>query len=939
MKKGIGFLLSLSVFLLISISSQATHLRAGEVVAVRQGCNSFTYEFRIILYIDLEGVEPGGGEIDFGDGNTQSLEVGNPNEFRDLGEQIGEAVFIVRYTYAGPGVFKVAFREFNRNDGIVNMDNSVNTPLYLETEVQISPLICNDSPKFLNAPIDKACVGVAYFHNPGAIDLNGDSLSYEFVIPKQDVDTEVLNYIFPDEYDKFNYNAQNEDMTDVASFTIDPLTGTVTWDAPGGTGEYNFAFIVREWRKTGNEWQPVGFITRDMQVIVEDCDNERPELIIPPDTCVRAGTLLESEIFAQDIDGDPILITTFGLVYEIFPNPATFEPNPPEYMPTPAKMDFSWQTDCRHINSNPYQINFKALDDPPVGAGAKLADFATWFVTVVGPPPEGLGVTQTGKRQIELSWDNYMCDNAIDMQIWRKVDSYDFTPGNCELGIPENSDYELIDVIDARETNYIDNYNLELGILYCYRLVATFREPNYMESVVSEEICLMPEDINDFNSLMTNVSVNTTDENNGEIFVRWTSPFDINPLINPPPYTYDVFRGIGLNSAPNLQIATGQSDSTIVDSSLNTLDNSYNYQVIAYDGNGERVDTTLIATSVWIDPVPLKGAMEVIWEANTPWTNFSQERPYHLIYRNNANPSDPDEMVLIDSVNVFQSGFVYEDNGQFNGDDKLDENTEYCYLVTTRGSYGNDKIAEPLINSSQIACAQPFDTIPPCTPLELSILNLNLDGVCEDLSDKSCDFEDFSNSLAWAFDEDPECGEDIRSFNIYFSSTGSEEDFVLIDNVRDTFYVHRNLESYAGCYRIASVDRSGNESELTEMVCNDNCPAYFLPNVFTPNDDGVNDKFQAFYQTPWNQENPFEYCPRFVENVKFEVYSRWGNEVYSYESGGENSILINWDGVSNSGRLVSAGVYYYLVTVEFNMLDPSQRQQQYKGWIKIDRGN
>ncbi|HEU5290812.1 MAG TPA: hypothetical protein VFU05_09235, partial [Cyclobacteriaceae bacterium] len=61
------------------------------------------------------------------------------------------------------------------------------------------------------------------------------------------------------------------------TFSIDPIDGTLTWDAPGNAGEYNVAFIVKEWRKINGQWIEIGFVRRDMQIIViADCRNERP---------------------------------------------------------------------------------------------------------------------------------------------------------------------------------------------------------------------------------------------------------------------------------------------------------------------------------------------------------------------------------------------------------------------------------------------------------------------------------------------------------------------------------------------------------------------------------------------------------------------------------------------------------------------------------------
>ena len=132
------------------------------------------------------------------------------------------------------------------------------------------------------------------------------------------------------------------------------------------------------------------------------------------------------------------------------------------------------------------------------------------------------------------------------------------------------------------------------------------------------------------------------------------------------------------------------------------------------------------------------------------------------------------------------------------------------------------------------------------------------------------------------------------------------------------------------------MDRSNNRSEPSETVCNDNCPYYELPNVFTPNGDGDNDVFQAFSpDDPGLYHYGYEKCPRFVESVNIRFYNRWGKEVYSFESNGENSILIKWDGRSYTGQRVPAGVYYYLAEVKFNVLDPAKARKKMKGWVHV----
>jgi hypothetical protein len=179
-------------------------------------------------------------------------------------------------------------------------------------------------------------------------------------------------------------------------------------------------------------------------------------------------------------------------------------------------------------------------------------------------------------------------------------------------------------------------------------------------------------------------------------------------------------------------------------------------------------------------------------------------------------------------------------------------------------------------------------------------------------------------------------------------SAGGE--FVRLEDagiVTDTFYIDTSVASFAYCYKISAVDRSLNESELSDAVCNDNCPYYELPNVFTPNGDNCNDLFSAYSDRNLSgeeggcpvSEEALTKCARFVESVIFRVYNRWGQEVYSYEGSirDENkTIYIDWDGRDNMHNLLSTGVYYYVAEVTFDIVS-SDKTKVIKGWVHLVR--
>ncbi len=928
---GLAFLLGLHEL-------SATHVRASEIRVRRISTISLTYEITVIGYKDSgSDIEFGGGVLFIGGQEIQDF----PNKISiELGDEIEFNSFSVEFTFQGPGIQTIGYREQNRNEGILNMFSSIDTPFYVETQIIIDPIYgLNDSPIMTVPPIDRGAVGARFIHNPGAVDANDDSLSYRLAIPRQESDLSVIDYVDPNDpkfYD--NFSQGNSFSNGPPTFSIDAITGDLVWDAPGQEGEYNVAFLIEEWRLVRGEWRNLGFVVRDMQIIIEDSDNEPPEIIPPPDLCVIAGTKIEEIIEATDPDGHKIELEAFGGPFEVSSSTAFFSPNPAIAMNSPAFMTFEWQTNCSHIKQRPYNVVIKATDVPAQNEGPSLVDFKTWQIQIVAPPPKGLVTAVLPGDAIQLDWDSYECDNGTNMQVWRRVDDADIPLDTCLTGMPANAGYELIDIIDIDNTSYIDNnfgQGLAPGAKYCYRLVAEFAPPTSGESFVSNEACSI---IFADAPVITNVSVIETDDVEGEVSVKWLEPFEIDQSLFSPPYKYEVIRSEGLvNDGVNVNLGqtvnTFFNDSGSAESPLNTQSNAYNYQIILIDVNNQVVDTSAIASTVRLDPSPLISTIELAWDAEVPWSNNTQEFPSHFIYRN--SPSNPENFTQIGVVNVNLDGFLFIDDGSHDGM-ILDDEKTYCYFVTTQGSYGNPAINAPLINNSQIACAQPNDIIPPCTPVSFVVDEAF--GCEQFLTNQVCEFSDFSNRLIWEVDDDSQC-DDIRSYKVYFSEDGVLPE-QLVSNVVGTEFIHEGLSSLKGCYRISSVDRSGNESELSEMICNDNCPFYSLPNVFTPNNDGQNDVFQPFTTTESNREN-FErsLCPRFVEAVKLKIFDRNGNEVFDFDStsDSESSVLVSWTGQSNSGSELPSGVYYYVADVTFDVLDKSNADQQITGWIHMLR--
>lgn len=965
---------ALMIFFLVvnSYKALATHLRAGEITVENVGCTD-QWKITVRAFTNTKNTNvlfggDGTAILDFGDGSTPFQVPTVPNTIRtDLAPDgsIATASYTVTHRYS-PGTYLISYKEPNRNQGVLNMDNSVNTEFYIETLITIDPFFgCDNSPQLSVPPIDKGCVGVTWFHNPGAYDPDGDSLSYELVIPFQDRNLTVTNYKDPaDKKFYVNYNSGDEAGTGPPYFKIDSRDGTLTWDAPGAVGEYNVAFIVREWRKIGGVWYKLGYVRRDMQIIIDDCKNRRPDLILPKDTCVVAGTLLKAIILGIDPDKDPVKIEAFSEILNLAPaqSPATVSPAP-AFRPTkdhPDTLHFVWNTTCDHVKEQPYQVVFKITDNSP--NGSQLATFKTWFITVVGPAPKWEKAELTPKRDVNLEWESYQCQNAQSMQIWRRDSKIDFVPDNCETGMPPFLGYTLVDVVPIKDANNIplDKYQdtnggkgLARGATYCYRLVAIFPQPRGGESYVSKDTCIGP--ILADAPIITNVTVDKTGTSDGKITVRWRKPFDINPVSYPPPYSYDVYRGVGFAGAPSATSIYSGTDTTFVDTGLNTENNPYNYTVVLRDAGGTILDTSAVASSVRLEAKAQIQQIELDWSAFVPWSNQLQLYPRHLVYRGKDGDTES-QLVLIDSVTVTSKGFTYLDRGQYQST-PLDNDKIYCYRVMTRGGYGNPKIKDPLINYSQIVCTQPGDSVPPCKPLVP--LALSQQDCADYLSDASnCGKNIFSYTINWSRAADPSCGtrNDVGSYNVYYSYTSDGDFFLLATNVQDTVFTESNIipspiNPISRCYKISAVDRSGNESELSDAVCFEACPYYELPNVFTPNGDHCNDKFSAYSSSNrYNTGEESDYrcvgvadeakCARFVLSVVVHIYNRWGKEVFSYEGSQDsepNNIYIDWDGRDKNGTELASAVYYYSAEVTFDVPDPRKQHKVIKGWVHLVR--
>ena len=100
-------------------------------------------------------------------------------------------------------------------------------------------------------------------------------------------------------------------------------------------------------------------------------------------------------------------------------------------------------------------------------------------------------------------------------------------------------------------------------------------------------------------------------------------------------------------------------------------------------------------------------------------------------------------------------------------------------------------------------------------------------------------------------------------------------------------------------------DIQGCSATVNIIVTVDGSQNVFIPNVFSPNDDGFNDLFYVFGSD----------AVALVRELS--IFDRWGNQVFFMEDVPANDPAFSWNGEFR-GEKMQAGVFVYYAIIEFN---------------------
>ncbi|QNL21676.1 gliding motility-associated C-terminal domain-containing protein [Hyphobacterium sp. CCMP332] len=130
---------------------------------------------------------------------------------------------------------------------------------------------------------------------------------------------------------------------------------------------------------------------------------------------------------------------------------------------------------------------------------------------------------------------------------------------------------------------------------------------------------------------------------------------------------------------------------------------------------------------------------------------------------------------------------------------------------------------------------------------------------------------------------------------------------IMAEELNSNNYALKSFEEFESCFRIRAKNLETEYVSFSNMQCIDESLRLVLPDVITPNGDGINERFSI----PELQMFP---------SITLSVYNRWGKLIYS---------KINYDNTWPD-RNIENGTYFYRLSFEKDL-----GIKNYKGWIEV----
>ena len=358
---------------LISLSTYATHLMGGQIVAKNLG--GYDYEIKLTAYRDTIGIPMATAamfeiSMDSAGVNLPIYFLTIPADSMSGGLVMGvsAAYGVEVYTYTdtitlpGDGYYTISWQDCCRNVAIINMASSAAENFALSTSFTVNSLSPNSSPSYLSLPVAYLPSDTLWQYNPLPFDPDGDSLTWSLTTPlgSSASGMPVLGYQFLDDTTLYS-NSSNP-------FSLDPITGELSWNAKM-QGNFVAAFLIEEYRNGVK----IGEMRRDMQfIVVSDTSNYLPVISnmmsFPTNTggypyvVISPSQNYSVSLLASDPNvNDVVTLNAFG-------EPFNLQTSSPSFLTfstgngNEIEGIFSWTPDMLDVRTQPYLVVFRVSD-------------------------------------------------------------------------------------------------------------------------------------------------------------------------------------------------------------------------------------------------------------------------------------------------------------------------------------------------------------------------------------------------------------------------------------------------------------------------------------------------------------------------------------------------------------------------------------------------
>jgi len=362
----------------LSISSYSTHLMGGQITAsyISSDSNGSYYIVELDVYRDTLGIPMNlSQQLDiyildssfnyqYVSSPTISFGVGGP--LSSMSSVYGVEIyhFVDTITFATNGNYVIKWTDCCRNGAIINMSAPLSESMSFATILTVDSANPNSSPTFLAGPVTYLPTNTLWQYNPLPFDPDGDSLAWSMSVPYSGG----VNAI-PDTVSGYEYLDDTTYSNATAPFSIDPITGQITWSAKL-VGNFVVSFAIHEYRNG----TLIGIMNRDMQfVVIPDTNNAMPMISninnIPtnslgyPYVKINPGQNYQLHLLASDADiNDVVSMQAFGEPFNQIVSPSIFSVNPTGNG-NEIDGEFSWTPDISDVRTTPYLVVFRTSDN------------------------------------------------------------------------------------------------------------------------------------------------------------------------------------------------------------------------------------------------------------------------------------------------------------------------------------------------------------------------------------------------------------------------------------------------------------------------------------------------------------------------------------------------------------------------------------------------